>query len=374
MDWGDQQKLALREVGAWLAECRGQMRRRRSLTRPVFRMFGHAGTGKTTLATHLAQGVNTPVFGAFTGKAALMMQRKGCTDAKTLHSLIYKADEQHDGTFDYRINRASEAAKADLIVVDEVSMVNEELGRDLMSFDRPILVLGDPGQLPPVSGSGFFTDKHPDVMLTEIHRQARDNPIIYMATEVRENRRLSVGTYGESRVVERNVLSGREVVASDQVIVGRNDTRSAYNKKMRALLGFEGQMPEDGDKLVCLRNDRSFGLLNGGLHTVTEVLHRRSDDQHIVLEVESDDFNDRPRVEVKVRREFFLGTATDIPPGDLKGTQQFDFGYALTCHKSQGSQWSNIIVFDEGAAFRENANRWRYTAITRAAERITVVI
>ena len=57
-------------------------------------------------------------------------------------------------------------------------MVDEDLGRDLLSFGKPVLVLGDPAQLPPVKGGGFFTEAEPDVMLTEVHRQAADNPII----------------------------------------------------------------------------------------------------------------------------------------------------------------------------------------------------
>ena len=69
-------------------------------------------------------------------------------------------------------------------------MVDEELGRDLLSFGKPVLVLGDPAQLPPVKGGGFFTEAEPDIMLTEVHRQAADNPIIRMSMVVREGGRL----------------------------------------------------------------------------------------------------------------------------------------------------------------------------------------
>src|SRR5919107_1831700 len=95
------------------------------------------------------------------------------------------------------------ASKAALIVIDECSMVDAELGRDLMSFGVPVLVLGDPAQLPPVQGGGFFTEAEPDAMLTEVHRQARDNPIIRLSMAVREGERLALGQYGESRVIAR---------------------------------------------------------------------------------------------------------------------------------------------------------------------------
>ena len=71
-------------------------------------------------------------------------------------------------------------------MIDECSMVDAELGRDLMSFDVPVLVLGDPAQLPPIQGGGFFTEAEPDAMLTEVHRQAQDDPIVRLSMEVRE--------------------------------------------------------------------------------------------------------------------------------------------------------------------------------------------
>ena len=170
MSWSPQQDAALEAVAEWLR--RGD--------RPVFRLFGYAGTGKTTLARHIAEGVDGEVaFGAYTGKAALVhAHRRAARDASTIHSLIYRSREADEGGPQFVLNRSSAAAKADLIVIDECSMVDEELGRDLLSFGQPVLVLGDPAQLPPVKGGGFFTEAEPDVMLTEVHRQAQDNPIV----------------------------------------------------------------------------------------------------------------------------------------------------------------------------------------------------
>ena len=177
-----EQERALSAVNRWL----------KAGERQVFRLFGYAGTGKTTLAKHFAEGVDGDVlFAAFTGKAAQVLRSRGATKASTIHSLIYRpkgeeeVEDETTGTKSiaptFSINRKSQVSDAALVVIDECSMVDEALGRDLLSFGAPVLVLGDPGQLPPVSGGGFFTEHEPDHMLEEIHRQARDNPIIDLA-------------------------------------------------------------------------------------------------------------------------------------------------------------------------------------------------
>src|SRR3954453_15882830 len=183
MQLSPQQDDALQAVSRWMKAGRPQ----------VFRLFGYAGTGKTTLARQIAEAVDGDVlFAAFTGKAAQVMRNKGCANARTIHSLIYRPrgekPEAETGEMQpaFSLNRASAVGKAKLIVVDECSMVDEALGRDLLSFGTPVLVLGDPGQLPPISGGGYFTNAEPDVVLTEVHRQARDNPIVQLAQTVRE--------------------------------------------------------------------------------------------------------------------------------------------------------------------------------------------
>src|SRR5215475_11175746 len=246
------QNAALKAVAAWLKAKPG-----RNNTPPVFRLFGYAGTGKTTLAKHIASGVDGAVkFAAFTGKAALVMRSKGCFGATTIHSLIYKARESDHEVPSFELWDEAPAAKAKLIVIDECSMVDAELGRDLKSFGVPLLVLGDPAQLPPIQGGGFFTDAEPDAMLTEVHRQAQDNPIVRMSMDIREGRELEIGRHGESEVVSRKELDPDRVMSADQVLVGRNATRRAYNARLRERRGFADALPMAGDKLVCLRNNR----------------------------------------------------------------------------------------------------------------------
>jgi exodeoxyribonuclease-5 len=360
--WSAEQETALARVGAWLR--RGEPQ--------VFRLFGYAGTGKTTLATHVAEDVEGGVvFGAFTGKAALVMRARGCRDAATIHSLIYRSKESEEGGPSFVINRSSPAAKADLIVVDECSMVDEALGRDLLSFGKPVLVLGDPAQLPPVKGGGFFTDAEPDVMLTQVHRQARDNPIVRLSMEVREGGRLDYGAFGESRVIRRAEIGPEDVLGADQVLVGLNRTRRLYNGRIRELKGLTEPLPVAGEKLVCLRNDRVKGLLNGGTWTIKGF--RPPIGGLIRMDLLPEDEGRRRPVEVEVLPQFFQGAEEEIPLIQRRESDEFTYGYALTVHKSQGSQWNSVVLFDESYAFREHRSRWLYTGLTRAAERIVVV-
>jgi exodeoxyribonuclease-5 len=202
------QDAALSAVAAWLKTKPGQ-----GGAPQVFRLFGYAGTGKTTLAKHIAEGVDGKVlFAAFTGKAAHVMRNKGCDRAATIHSLIYKARDSGEAAPSFDLWDDAPASKAKLIVIDECSMVDAELGRDLMSFGVPLLVLGDPAQLPPISGGGFFTELEPDAMLTEVHRQARDNPIVRLSMDIRAGDYLEPGRYGESEVVAKGDLDPERVL------------------------------------------------------------------------------------------------------------------------------------------------------------------
>lgn len=363
MAWSPQQEAALRAVSQWMK--RGDPQ--------IFRLFGFAGTGKTTLARHIAEDVDGDVcFAAFTGKAALVLRGKGCPDARTIHSLIYRPRETDSEEPSFVLNSDSPAARASLIIIDECSMVDEELGRDVLSFGTPVLVLGDPAQLPPVKGGGFFTEAEPDVMLTEVHRQAEDNPIIRLSMLVREGARIAPGTYGDSRVIARSAIDADQVRAADQVLVGLNRTRRGYNARLRELSGFSGPYPVAGEKLVCLKNDKTKGLLNGGIWSVKNVIAERAGKLRYAVVPEDDET--RKPTRIAVRPEYFTMGEEGVPPAFKRNSDAFDFGYVLTVHKAQGSQWDDLLLFDESGAFRENRHRWLYTGITRAAKRLTMVV
>ena len=366
MDWSPQQDDALKAASRWLSNRDSQ----------VFRLFGYAGTGKTTLAQHLAEGVDGEVrFAAFTGKAAHVMRQKGCQGAQTIHSLIYRPakaseeDEAEDEQPAFTIRRDAPAGDAALIIVDECSMVDEELGRDLLSFGAPVLVLGDPAQLPPVKGGGYFTDAEPDIMLTEVHRQAADNPIVRLSMQIREGEVPDYGDLGDAKVIRRAELDPQAVMDADQVLVGTNRNRRRYNERMRERLNYEGDTPWVGERLVCLRNNKQKGLLNGGMWKVKSRHGKKRGMLSLTLTPE----DGGRATKVSVLPEFFTGEAEGLPWPKRRRSDEFDYGYALTVHKAQGSQWDEVVLFDESFAFREHRLAWLYTGVTRAAERLTVV-
>lgn len=397
-NWSNQQIRALDQVGRWIKEKPKQ----------VFLLGGYAGTGKTTLAKHLASTVKGPVyFAAYTGKAAHVLTKSGAINVSTIHQLIYQPkDKSHQKLKEleaerrklmahnpvpktllkkvelallmekqnlsrpaFQLQSDSPLLTASLLVVDEYSMIDEQMGEDLVSFGCPILALGDPGQLPPVRGEPYFKNP-PDILLTEIHRQARENPIIWLSKEVREGRPLRPGDYGESRVVPYRDIPkdqlGEVVLSADQLLVGKNATRSSSNARVRELLGHSNVLPQVDDKLVCLRNNHNQGLLNGQIWRAEE--DSIFDGEYVVIKIRSEDTD--ASIHVSAHPQHFQGIEPDY--WARKNAEEFDYGYALTVHKSQGSQWSHVLLFDEW--YRKDRNKWLYTAITRAAERIDVVL
>lgn len=371
MEWSPQQDKALIEISKWL----------NSKSSPqLFRLFGYAGTGKTTLISEIADQVRGQVvYMAYTGKAALIMRKKGCYDASTIHSMIYRPiEDKKTGKVEFKLNYDSPVSTCDLVIIDEVSMVNEEIGEDLLQYGKKILIIGDPFQIPPVKGEGYFTSAEPDVMLTEIHRQARDNPIIRLSTDIREGKRIQNQNYDSCKVFRRSQVTPEFfdslLVRVDQVICGMNKTRTNLNSRIRLAKGIAN--PEDlcepmvGDKLICIKNNRKKGLLNGGLWKVNSVA--LAHEYHMNLTSLDDLGVDDPNFDAKVPKQFFMGTEETLDWRYRKGIDEFTFGDALTVHKSQGSQWNNVLVMDESGVFREHAARHLYTAITRAAERVFV--
>lgn len=362
-----EQAKALHAVADWL--------KYDSEEEPIFRLFGYAGTGKTTLAKHIAESVEGDVlYAAFTGKAASMMEQYGCIGARTIHQLIYQPRKMPDGRITYRLNPHSPAADAALIILDECSMVNADLAGDLMSFGTPILVLGDPAQLPPVNGAGYFTETKPDVMLTEVHRQALDSPVLRLATEVRQGRMPELGDHGACRVITLDECDMADIIAADQVLAGRNELIGELNRAIRRELGYASDLPGLGDRLLCLRNNYDIGLFNGETVRVTSEPEYSSSSEFVSMKVKRDSVDSADEVEISVHRKFFTNEQGSLDWEVRRESHEFGYGYAMTVHKAQGSQWDNVFIFDESEVFREHAQAWLYTAITRASERLTLVI
>jgi exodeoxyribonuclease V len=374
MKFGKQQREAINAVRKWLEDPNAQQ---------VFRLFGYAGSGKTTIAKYIEEmakeifKTETPTcYAAYTGKAALVLRQKGCTDAQTIHSLIYKPiiDDATGNVIGFKKHHQSPLLNVEYATLDEISMVNDEQGPDLEGFNKKLLVLGDPFQLDPVTGEGYFTQSKPDYMMTKIHRQAKDNPIIYMATQVRKGRGLAYGRYGESRVIRRRNIEDDFYTDNDQILCGINKTRTAMNTYSRKLKGREGVLPVVGDKLICLKNDKDLGVLNGSMWTVNRL--RKSDDKKFVLDMTSLDMKNSDDQYIRmthadVLTAQFMGDRT-IEQRKLKGYVQLDFGELITTHKGQGSQWDKVGIINESYVFGEMSERHLYTGLTRAAQRVTL--
>lgn len=341
-----------------------------SSARQEFYLAGYAGTGKTTIAAHLINQLQVDTCVAtYTGKAASVLRKKGIGQAQTIHSLIYMKVPDSDPV-EWCLSPLSPLADSRLLVVDEVSMVNDEMADDLRSYGKKILVLGDPGQLPPIHGAGAFTRSDPEVMLTEIHRQAAQSPVLAMATAARLGQDITSYNHPESRIGQ--LIRSEVVGARGQVICGTHRSRWGATKIIREKHGFTTKLPNVGERVICRRNDRELGVYNGMLGEIKAV-YSVEDDPYWNLVVQMDDLRDP--VEVICDRTLFMEHSQGrlAPPYYSKHIQLFDFGYVITCHSAQGSEWPEVTIIDDSGSFREERDRWLYTAITRAAERVTIL-
>ena len=411
-EWSEEQAAALDLIERW----------RRSRDKQIFRLFGYAGTGKTTVTKEIARRAGGNVmFCAYTGKAALVMRGMGCAGARTIHSIIYtplselieeakalksllelrariQPDGRHEldreamrrwGTTDprelegklYKLRAAIEKGpswilrenldpKPRAFIVDECSMVNEALALDLKGFGIPIIVIGDPFQLPPVRGAGYFTEARPDAMLTEIHRQALDSPVTAMATTVRKDGAwaLKPGTYGASSYVSQTIAESLDtLVQADQVLCGTHRTRQAINAAIREACGYWDEVPAPGEKLICGRNNKHNGLLNGSQWRVLEC---EQINDYFKAKIEPWEGGDD--LEVIMHAGPFAGR--ELLAEDKLDADEFDFGYCITVHKSQGSQWQHVALINDGWSGADRfKDRWLYTGITRAQEKVTII-
>lgn len=414
-----------------IAEIRDWYLNRRHVQQ-IFRLFGYAGSGKSTITRYAIEALGLAMksnggwggvqFAAFTGKAALVMTRKG-TPASTIHSLIYRVSEATEeeikrvekelaqlkaGLFlmgpgelafarsqiarlelrlahihepRFVLNSQSLVRDCDLIVLDEVSMVGEEMANDLLAFGKSILVLGDPGQLPPIHGEGAFTNVAPDVMLDEIHRQAEGSAILRLATMARQGLPIDYGAYDEHVwKMPRRDVSPEQMLKGGQVLCGSNATRRGLNMSMKRAAGFMHDLPTgSGEKIICLKNRHDLGLINGMFLSLSDVYHQPGNGVSFTATVHTEDGQ-----EIAGRQYFWRGEYDDHVVFDrdrgrrdahLRRTLiETSWGYAITVHKSQGSSWDNVILFDDG--FGRTAidrNRWLYTAITRAEKGLVIL-
>ena len=323
---------------------------------------GYAGTGKTTLIRYLQERLGgTYAVCAYTGKAADVLRRKGVA-ATTIHSLIYRPYEDENGDIQFTLNEDA-AQGLNGFIVDESSMVPRGIDAHLKGFGLPIIYIGDHGQLEPVSKvKGFNLMEEPDITLETIHRNAGE--IARFGEFLRQGNHPKDWKSGPTKTRQVWLLKALEGdYDPDQFIVGDNALRVRLNKDIRAILGFPEAHPADGDRIICLQNDRDRGLFNG--------------QQGIAENVDTDTrmltfVGDERAVRVRYAPEQFNSTAKFKFRSD--GVSPFDYAYAVTCHKSQGSEWDSVCVFQYTTTWQWSNARWWYTAATRAKSQLLWVL
>ena len=369
---------------------------------PYTVISGYAGVGKSTLIRFIIAALDLDphfiAYIAYTGKAAQVLRNKGCPNAMTAHRLLYKSHPRNDGTF---IHIPVESlAPYKLIVVDEVSMLPKKMWEQLLSYGVHVIALGDPGQLPPVAAENNGALLTPHIFLDEVMRQAAESEIIQLTMDIRAGKPLEYKTGTEVKIVDRNeLLKPGFLYWGDQIICGKNDTRRYINAKMREGIWKDDYQIEPivGDKIICLRNDwdranaSGDAMVNGLTGTLTYIRYADTPAEinpfmkkTPIIDFQPDYEDAAPFVGVEVDYKLFTEGTTTVTRGYNSNWKkipkqfhphEFDYGYAITCHKSQGSEFNKVIVLEEflKSETREDHVKWLYTAATRAAQKLIIV-
>ena len=357
---------------------------------------GYAGTGKSTLVKFLISALDIDkekvAYATFTGKAAEVLRRKGNDEACTLHKLLYDHVPEITGGF---IRKPKTSLNYKVVVVDEVSMVPKSIIELLIKHNVFIIFLGDPFQLSVLdkNESHNILDK-PHVFLDEIMRQAEESEIIRMTMKIRAGEEIECFNGTEAIVIPKNELVIGHLTWADQIITATNAARNSVNKQMREVLGYSGN-PQDGEKMICLRNywddygKNGASLVNGMTGIVKNSFEsfiripyaintpkRKIETIDCVFESDDDIFTsvsmDKHMIETG---EYSLDWKTAYQMNKMRRPtpKEFAYGYAITCHKAQGSEWDKVLVLEENFPFdKQEHAKWLYTACTRAVNKLVL--
>jgi exodeoxyribonuclease V len=318
---------------------------------------GLAGSGKSTIIRHLIELLPNFSVCAYTGKAANVLRKKGVANARTIHSLIYKAYTDEDNRVYFA---KSKSLDCEGIIVDEASMVSESIYEDLISFKKPIIFVGDHGQLEPI-GDKFNLMQNPDYRLEKIHRNAGE--IAHFAEYIRKGFKpasweIRNGVGDKIKFVSKNNYKN-VLLEVDQIICGYNKTRAELNIEIRQRLGRKTLRPEKNDRVMCLKNNSACGLFNGMQGVVLNVFNNQdmflfeANDQIFTIDFDIDIFN-----QIKYEIDH-----------DKRALTPFDYCNAITCHKAQGDQFKSVLVLEQRCDLWDH-KRWAYTAASRAEEKL----
>lgn len=428
-----QQEEAVKLIQDWFENQTNKM---------IFTLSGSAGTGKTFLISYIIENIlklseDEVAFIAYTGKAASVIAQRTGRETSTIHRLIYNPVEVEKiiklSGSEQKVKKIEFLKKPSigmyrLIVLDEISMVDQHILEDLMSYGIKTLCCGDMAQLPAIVKQNNLLES-PDYNLTKIMRQQGDSVILKLAEMAKNGVSIPIGNYGDAIVVQKESLSnedlGKILLKADQVICGTNKTRIQLNNFIRQLKGIDidrFKLPLKGEKIICCSNnyevfldkERRYNLVNGTIgycetdtvskekslgvidfkpDFISEITEDVVFDTGIFLDgvfkyephskaIETLDGKILPKISFKKDAMDDLDTLknkiSDFIEAKVSAVEevvinQFEFAYAISCHKSQGSEWDNIVIFDEKSIFRKDADKWLYTAITRARKKLIIL-
>jgi len=381
------------------------------LTPPVYNrnliVAGYAGTGKTTLLVSLRKTIFNKnanfrvAFCTFTGRASAVLREKLVKEnceytidfIGTIHKLIYRPIYKFSATTGKKVISGWEKISFlpyDLIVIDEASMVDYKMYEDLLHYGLPILAVGDHGQLPPVSPNTSTVLDKPDFVLEKIHRQAENNPIIRLSQEVRDSGKIKFGVFSPTvfkipfaeKKCQELLEKADYLDPSMIVLCGMNKTRVGFTEKIRKRLDFSRVEPYPGERLICLRNNHNDKIMNGQLGTLMWLLYENEELYNITIQM--DGFPDPFETLVLPAcfgKEKYDEIFSNMDWEELrevsrnKSVNFFDFGYVVSVHRSQGSEFDKVIMLEERSYYWDDDyyRKWLYTGVTRAKEKLFVV-
>jgi len=342
---------------------------------------GYAGTGKTTLlgsTTETLRRLGAKIaFCTYSGKASTVLKSKINLTADdycgTIHGLIYRLINKNLIKKGEHIKTELEFCDRgnnlpyDIIILDEASMVNQKVFLDLSSRSLPIIAVGDHGQLPPIKGQ-FNLMEDPTIRLEKIMRQAEDNPIIKLSIMAREDGKIPYGDFGNGvkKVADGSIVNKHSFSdISSVVLCATNQTRNKINNYARDKLKIESKIPIEGEPVICLMNNHRERIFNGMIGNILNIEnHEDFHDTRIA-------FGDFEYWGYILPEQF--GSRYTLEK--LEDIDLFDWAYCITVHKSQGSEWDNVLLYEERMKFLsdEDWRRWLYTAVTRAKKRLTII-
>jgi len=404
IELSDDQKKIVQEVGLWYAQFNAGIPVPQYIT-----IGGYAGTGKTSLVPEIKKIVEqinggeffSAALVAFTGKASSVIRDKfggnisSADHVGTIHSLIYRPVFEFDDTVKKKVItgwKRNNYISEDIIIIDEASMVSKPVWDDLLSFGIPIVAIGDHGQLPPVSKNKFNLMDKPNLKLTNIHRQALNSPIISLSQQVRRTGIIPHGIHSNTvfklrwddpqcQRIWNQINFDTDVI----VLCGMNSTRTALNKSIRDSLGYSNPNPYPGERVICLKNNHNSGIMNGQLGSLMWLTHLNREIYKMTVEMDGGEIYSTASHKCCFGEEKYESMWEMYPTpkriiislkrGGFKSLDFFDFGYTISVHRSQGSEWDKVVLFEERSNHWDDEfyQRWLYTGVTRAKHKLFII-